>query len=136
MAGPEIDREGMMAPMLDACPSFEPQWQAFLNDWGAELEMPLYVALGDLARHLTDLLGEGRTAEFNAVFDVVERWHIDGDVYVRKAATIGLLEGIQNIGSHMCPDPSGAFEPWLRPITRKWWFKLIAYWDGRGTLDE
>jgi hypothetical protein len=126
----------MMAPLLDACPSFQPAWQRFMDDWGAERDLPLYIALGDLAVHLLELLVLGKTSNFNAVFEVVERWHVDGDFYVREAATIGLLEGIQNVASHRTPDRSEEFVHWLRPVTRKWWFKLIAYWNGEGTLSD
>ncbi|HEV7689882.1 MAG TPA: hypothetical protein VGO52_03625 [Hyphomonadaceae bacterium] len=136
MEQPAFNRETMMAPLLDACPSFWPAWQSFLDDWGAERDMPMYIALGDLAVHLLGLLAFGKTSEFDTVFEVVERWHVDGDAYVREAATIGLLEGIQNVTLNRDPDRLPEFVQWLRPVTRKWWFKLIAYWDGRGTLSE
>lgn len=121
----------MFEPMLSACPSFEPTWREFAQD--AERspnEDPLYyVLLGDLARHLLALQAAGSTDELPAVFEVVERWHTEGDYYVKEAATIGLLEGIQNNASHRDFD-TGVFETWLKPETKKWWLKLNRYWDG------
>ena len=121
----------MFEPMLSACPSFEPTWREFAQD--AERspnEDPLYyVLLGDLARHLLALQAAGSTDELPAVFEVVERWHTEGDDYVKEAATIGLLEGIQNNASHRDFD-TGVFETWLKPETKKWWLKLNRYWDG------
>jgi len=38
-----------------------------------------------------------RTEEFPAVFEIIERMHLEGDDYVKEAATIGMLEGIQNV---------------------------------------
>jgi hypothetical protein len=69
------------------------------------------------------------TEEFPAVFQVVETWHILGDSYVQEAATIGLLEGIQNIAGNEGMDPE-AFAPWLLPESQKWWGKLNRFWDG------
>ena len=84
--------ESQVVPLLRAaCPSFEGRWQAYVSDslfddvcWG-------------FASHLVDLMVEGKVAEFAAVFDAVERLLVDGDLYVRQAATVGLLEGIQNV---------------------------------------
>jgi len=126
-----ITKHQMFEPMLSACPSFEPTWREFAQD--AERspnEDPLYyVLLGDLARHLLALQAAGSTDELPAVFEVVERWHTEGDYYVKEAATIGLLEGIQNNASHRDFD-TGVFETWLKPETKKWWLKLNRYWDG------
>lgn len=125
-----INRDQMFEPMLAACPSFATAYQQFCADWKDEPgELPHYIALGDLARHLIDMLREGDTANFQAIFHVVERWHTEGDAYVREAATIGLLEGIQNNAEHQGVDPA-AFQPWLGPESKKWWDKLNRFWDG------
>lgn len=126
-----IDKHEMFEPMVSACPSFKPIWQEFMEDAGRHLgEEPLYyVLLGDLGRHLLDLLSAQLTDEFPAAFDVVERWHLEGAPYVKEAATIGLLEGIQNNALHRNIDPR-VFEPWLKPETKKWWDKLNRFWDG------
>lgn len=120
----------MFEPMLAACPSFRPTWAEFCAEWGKEPgDPPLYIALDDLARHLVDRLRTGVTEEFPAVFQVVERWHCEGDHYVREAATIGLLEGIQNDSRHSGSD-LGVFERWMLPESKKWWDKLNRFWDG------
>src|SRR3546814_400719 len=82
-----------------------------------------------LFRSIEQLIS-GTTAEFEAVFDVVERWHCEGDPYVKEAATIGFLEGIQNNSGHFGLDPR-RFEPWLRPESRRWWDKLSRFWEDR-----
>jgi hypothetical protein len=128
-----ITKEEMVQPMLAACPSFIPTWREFIAEWKDDRAgPPLYVALGDLARHLVELLQQGKTEQFDAIFDVVERWHREGEHYVREAATVGLLEGIQNAAEYRGVDPS-VFEPWLRPESKRWWDKLNLFW-GEGTL--
>ena len=125
-----ISRDQMFEPMLAACPSFTPAWTEFCANWEKEPgDRPLYLALSDFARHLVERLLSGVTEEFPAVFQVVERWHCAGDDYVREAAIIGLLEGIQNDAAHEGIDP-GLFERWLLPESKKWWDKLNRFWDG------
>jgi hypothetical protein len=125
-----INKNDMFEPMLAACPTFVPAWRVFLNEWEDGKErLPYYLALGDLARHLVEQLEAGTTQQFEAVFDVVERWHCEGDHYVKEAATIGLLEGIQNISGHCGIDPR-RFEYWLKPGSKRWWDKLNRFWNG------
>jgi hypothetical protein len=94
--------------------------------------LPLYLALSKLARHLIGMLAAGETQSFPAIFAVVERWHMEGDPYVKNAATVGLLEDIQNSGLHETTMPE-QFRPWLGAVSTKWWDKLYDFWE-RGKL--
>jgi hypothetical protein len=85
-----VAKDEMLPLLAAACPSFAETWQT-----------------------------SGRTDEFAAVFKVVESLHLEGEHYVREAVTIGLLEGIQNLCSHI-PLDSEVFGPWLLPETRSW----------------
>ena len=84
-----------------------------------------YLVLGALAAHLIPLFGAGTTDEFLATFAVVERLHVEGDPYVKEAATIGLLEGIQNHAGHAGIDQE-AFVKWLGPVSKEFWIALRA----------
>lgn len=132
--GEAINRERMFEPLLQADPTFDPSWRAFLADYKDEPELPLYLALSDLACHLIAQLDRGETARFDAVFDIVERWCLRGDHYVRVAATVGLLEDLQNGNLYERAQirPSD-FEPWLRPVSKRQWEKVYAFWS-RGEL--
>jgi hypothetical protein len=119
--------EPQIIPMLVAA---SPSFQAEVNAHRAEFEEELiYLLMGDFARLLLQLHREGRTAEFPAVSQVIERLHIDGDPFVREVATIGLLEGIQNNWEHSDVDPE-LFGKYLQPESRKWWDELNAFWRG------
>ena len=124
-----ITRDEMMVPMLDACHSFRAPWEEFLAEWRDEKnELPLYIALSELARHLIAMLERGETGSFGKIFDVVERWHTEGDGYVREAATVGLLEDLQNTNLHSKTEPE-QFRPFLRPESLRWWDKLCRFWE-------
>jgi hypothetical protein len=70
------------------------------------------------------------------VFAVVERWHVEGDSYVREAATIGLLEDLQNENLHSSTVPKD-FEVFLGPESLKWWRKVERLWaEGEIVSDD
>jgi hypothetical protein len=76
-----ITKEQVMPLLLNACPSFSKRWEehrAFYED-----EKLLYVDLGEFAHHLVELLKANRTEEFPAVFEIIERMHLEGDHYVK-----------------------------------------------------
>ncbi len=130
-----ITRETMMPLLFEADPSFEPGWREWLAEWEEEDELPIYLALADVARRLIGQLESGDTGRFQKVFDVVEQWHIAGDDYVRTAATIGLLESLQTSNFFERGQPS--FEEWLQPCSRKFWAKVIRFWDhGEIIIDD
>ena len=55
-----------------------------------------YVVLGDFARFLLEAFRKKDEPLLREAAALIERLHQEGDGYVREAATIGLLEGIQN----------------------------------------
>jgi hypothetical protein len=64
------------------------------------------------------------------IFGIIEKLYVEGDEYVKEAATIGLLEGIQNITGNRRLDPE-VFVQYLKPESAKWWKKLNDFWDGK-----
>ena len=123
-----ITRDDVMPRLLASCPSFQGPWDEHVRDPSYDDEL-LYVHLAEFAAHLVSLQKSGDTSEFEAVFAVAEALHLEGDEYVREAAAIGLLEGIQNIAGNRGLDPESFF-PYLRPETAKWWKRLNAFWQG------
>ena len=126
-----ITRDQVMPMLLGACPSFREPWEEYVGDPAYDEEL-LYIHLGEFARHLVSLQKAGCTSEFVSVFRVTEDLHVQGDAYVQEAATIGLLEGIQNVAGNRDLDPESFF-PYLQPESAKWWKKLNAFWNGDGT---
>ncbi|MGE3347495.1 MAG: hypothetical protein AB7I35_08675 [Ramlibacter sp.] len=90
-------------------------------------ELPLYIALGDLARYIASLERRGTEDELQEIFEAVERWHTEGDEYVKEAATIGLLEDLQNASVVGDADPS-RFTRYLGPESKHWWVKVDTFW--------
>ncbi len=117
----------MISLLVEACPSFKPILDEHRRYHDEELP---YIVLGELALHLLELHQQHRTEVFPAVGQVIERLHVEGDQYVREAATIGLLESIQNVWGNNDVDPE-LFVHWLLPVSLKWWQSLNDFWCGK-----
>lgn len=131
-----ITKEKMMDLLVAACPTFEPRWHAFQEEWRDEgVDLPHYLVLADFARHLIKFLEQGVTTGMPAVFEVIEQLHLKGEPYVKVAATVGLLESLQNLNLHTSTMPD-QFLPFLRPVSRMWWDKLYRFWDHGELLTE
>ena len=121
-----ILKEQMLPMLAETCPSFADKWEEHKKEYADEENYLLYIALGEFARHLIELEKQNQTSEFESVFELVEKFHVEGEHYVSEAATIGLLEGLQNnLGSD-----AETFVKYLKPETLKWWNELNKFWDG------
>ncbi|BBD38828.1 transposase [Aminobacter sp. Y103A] len=125
-----ISRQDMFDVLLEVDPTFQPVWDAFADKWREQIELPLYLALGDLARHVVGKLESGRTDELQQIFAVVERWLADGDELVQEAATIGLLEDLQNLNVHKSTSPD-QLKQWLGPLAAGRWIEAERFWSGQ-----
>lgn len=122
-----IDREQAMQPIVEACPSFQPEWAQHLEEYGDDL---MYIAAGDFARHLLALFLDGRDNCFSDVGRAIELLHTDGSTWVREFTTVGILESIQNVWLNSGADAS-SFVPYLGPESRRGWDGLNAFWSGQ-----
>lgn len=119
-----ITADQVVPLIVSACPSFRGVYQA-CND----KDLP-YVIMGELARHLLVLHQRSETTEFQPLCEVIERFNIEGVSSVRELATIGLLEGIQNIWANNGVDPQD-FSNWLLPESKRSWNQLNDFWQGK-----
>ncbi len=123
-----IVKDDMMGVLLDACPSFQPSWEAWLAEWAESADdPPLYLALAEFARHLIGMLERSVTVSFPAIFAAVERLQLDGEHFVREAAIVGLLEDLQNLNLHTATEPE-QFRPFLGPKSAAAWDELYGFW--------
>jgi hypothetical protein len=130
-----IVREEMFQPILEVSDGFRPIWNEFLEEWKDDDELPQYLALGDLARYISSLISESKDEEIKKIFAVIERWHLEGDLYVKEAATVGILEDLQNtnlVGEGV-PEK---IEFYLLPESKKWWLKVYEFWEKGKIISE
>lgn len=119
----------MIPELVKACPSFSEKWEEHKKDYHDEVDYLPYIALSTFNAHILELYKNGEIGEFSKVFSTIELLHTDGEAYVKEAATIGILEGIQNsLGTNakFIQD----FKSYLLPESSKWWEQLYLFWDG------
>jgi hypothetical protein len=114
-----ITRDQIANTLTEAFPRFTPD--------SDDVDLP-YVVLGDFARFLLGIHELGDEDQLRKAAELIERLHIEGNSYVKEAATIGLLEGIQNTWGHAGADPE-AFARRLLPESRRWWDSLNKFWQ-------
>ena len=98
--------------------------------WQPDPDDPVYVQLGSYGRYVLETIAAGHADQLSAVFAAIERLHTEGDHWTREAATIGILESIQNIASHRAFDLAPVVNR-LGPVSLEWWNKLNDFWAGR-----
>jgi hypothetical protein len=121
-----IEQTEAMQFLVDACPSFEDQWKQHVETYGNDV---LYAAAGAFAAHLLERFQAGDAEEFGAIGTAIEKLHTEGTPWVREFATVGVLEGIQNVWGHSATSPE-AFFPFLGPESQSWWRGLNKFWSG------
>lgn len=127
-----IIRDQMFEPIIVAYPNFYNKWQEFVDEWAGEPKgLPHYLLISDLVRECSGLLSSGRTIELGQIFEVVERWLMEGEPYVKEAATVGFIEDLQNENLHTGTEPKD-FVQYLKPECAFWWRKVEDFWQ-RGT---
>lgn len=132
-----IQASEMLPLLVKASPGFASTWEEFQAEWGDQTSLPHYLVLGDFARHMSTLLAAGDHKTLRQVFDVIERFHLEGDAYVKEAATIGLLEDLQNSNLHEQGTSPEQYIEYLRPETARWWKKVEVFWaEGKIIKDD
>jgi len=83
-----------MPLLLEACPGFQPTWQAHL-DWCKDEEPGAYNNTSEFARYLVESFESGQISEFPAAFAAIEKILNEGDQGSRDIAGIGVIESLQ-----------------------------------------
>lgn len=122
-----IKQEEMLPMLVSVCPSFADKWQEHKEEYKDQENYFHYIALADFARHLTELEKREQTAEFEKVFQLVERFHFEGDDNVQNAVVVGLLENLK-----LNPEIEGeTFVKYLNSESLKWWSEIGKFWSGK-----
>lgn len=122
-----ITKDDVLPLLFEACPSFlEGRWQENQTAFNDDREL-LYLDIAGFARYLADLLAEGKTEEFPAIFAVIERLHTEGDHYVQELATVGFLEDFENWAMR-ADMPESACSQHFGPQTAEWFKEMQKFW--------
>lgn len=117
--------------LVGACPSFfaSHRYDTYVASFEEEDTPDAFVRVGALTHHLVALAAAGDAEELPGVFAALERILAEGDADARELATLGLIEGLQNVCSH--PDIGVApttFVPLLGQQTLEVWAEQDELW--------
>lgn len=127
----KIKVEEFTALLKESFPEFTVQAKDkyYLDEEDWELN---YQVTGAFAHYLLDQyhLGKKDTLVNSGIFieKLYEEGDSEGDDNIITLATVGMLEGIQNVWGNSNVN-SSKYEQYLQPISRKWWEKLNLFWD-------
>lgn len=121
-----ILREEIPELLVEALPSFHESCAESVSLYGAD---NYYAVAGALADHLLILHRQNGHTQFATLAAAIEKLHIDGEPYVAELATIGILEGIQDVWRNSSADPE-EFAMFLLPVSRQWRRSLNRFWNG------
>jgi hypothetical protein len=88
-----------------------------------------YCVAGGFALYLLEAFKNSKTSTLFAAGEFIELLHTNAEHKVRELATVGYLEGIQNVWGNNSVDPE-EMVPYLGPLSKKWWDKLNRFWSG------
>ena len=103
------------------------------------LDLP-YVVAGSFARYLLECYKTKSLDKLKLGLDFVEKLHVHGDNKTKELATMGFLEGIQNVWGNKGVDSELIFNQ-LGKESKKWWKQLNKFWQAEikyvgETIDE
>jgi hypothetical protein len=119
-----INKDDVIPIIIESCPSFQ---DIYNNSDNKEL---LYVVMGELARHMLDIIMSKDYKRIDDICLAIEEFHVNGDQYVKELATIGILEGIQNVwGNNNREFEINKLTTYLRPVSLNYWNSLNKFWN-------
>ena len=91
-----IHADDIIGILVEANPDFHQTSEDFLSAWENEGHLPYYLLLGDTGFDVAEFIKDGDFHALAKTFEMIENLHVNGDHYVKEAASLGLLESIQN----------------------------------------
>lgn len=85
----------------------------------------IYPILGEFARYIVQKFREENKQELIIIFEFIETLHTDADDFTREAATIGILEGLQNVSEIREQE----IKKYLGKISLESWLSLNDFWN-------
>lgn len=118
----------MFEPLLIRHSEFTLIWQQFNRTWQHAAELPLSLALTDLAAYIPRLIRVGDHEELLHVFAVIELWLTTGTPEVQRLTLIALLRYLQMVN---CFDQYilEQVNRMLLPNTRERCAEYLICWD-------
>jgi len=117
--------------IVNSDPGLKERWNEYLiNEYHGDLSTRLiYTDVGVIVRFIVEKYKEGKTESFPLIFTNIENILKSCDKQTKDLITIGLFEGIQNVGGEKI-DYYYGFNKWLYTLSGEQWRAVIDVWEG------
>ena len=112
--------------LLQACPGFRPQWDAYIA--GREIPLLVYIDIGEFVSYLVDSYKNGELDAIRPAFEILERLLLEGDSETQECAVIAQTRyaatpGIRSPPTRPAPGRANSRRRcrrrlWLAPLRR------------------
>jgi len=99
------------------------------NEGIIDMDLPYSVA-GGFAHYLLECYKQSKINELKKGLDFIELLHVKGNEEVKGIATIGYIEGIQNVWSHFDVDLNVVYKD-LDKESKSSWDELNDFWENK-----
>jgi len=127
-----VEQHEALQALVEFCPELRLEVQGHLAEHGNELP---YAAAGAIAARLLAFHQQGAAAPLQAAATAIEHLLICGTPWVQEFATVGLLEGIQNVWANGGADPE-SFGQYLQTESARRWEELNKFWSSHSPTAE
>ncbi|MCP3807741.1 hypothetical protein NLX78_10905 [Paenibacillus sp. Lou8.1] len=91
-----IIKEQVMEMLLIASLSYKIRYDKYIKEnYKPGEDRLIYIEVCDFIDHLFDNYLKRKVDEFDNIFELIEKLHIDGDDFVKELATVGFLENLR-----------------------------------------
>lgn len=87
----------------------------------------MYFDMTAIGGFVIKLLQQNKSKDLKLFFDNVEIILNDSDAEVKNLILVGLIEGTQQICQYENIDIRYEFDPWLQPLTKKYWDEITGF---------
>ncbi len=117
--------------IINSDPELKERWDDYLimeyqGDSSARL---IYTDIGVIIRFIVEKYKTGQTENFPLIFTNIENILKSCDKQTKDLITVGLFEGIQNVGGTEI-DYYYGFNKWLYTLSGEQWRAVIDFWEG------
>lgn len=133
-----FDTDKAINLLNDSLNGFKEKWKKYIDETYDDYskERLDYVDIAEISRNIYDRIVDGQTNDFDKFFGNLELILNNCNSDLKNLMVVGLIEGIQNIGSGQKINYWTGFDKWLGPTTKKHWDNLIYSWEGKDAIDR
>ena len=117
--------------IIHSDPELKNRWDEYIiMEYQGDLsDRLIYTDIGVIIRYIVEKYKAGQTESFPFIFTNIENILKSCDKQTKDLITVGLFEGIQNVGGTEI-DYYYGFNKWLYTLSGAQWRAVIDFWEG------